>query len=180
MEVRHKKSASVMIYRTVNRGEPILPVSYQKEGKRELKMRRDFEDAFALAQQIALELGDGASDVLVLSGTERFEYERAIEIVSPFGLSLDLAASRFAEASKLTGGPEYLVEAARLFYETKKAAPPPKMVADVVAELMENRRSNGKSALYLRDIRVRLEQRFAGAFCPPALWLLTFSTASVY
>jgi hypothetical protein len=156
-----------MVSSTANRGEPIFPIAYQKEGERELKMRRQFEDAFALAQQVALELGEGASDVVILSGTERFEHERAVEISSPLGLSLDHMALRFAEASKQAGGPEYVVEAARLFFETKKASPPPKMVADVVAELIENRRANGKSALYLRDMRVRLEQRFAGAFHGP-------------
>jgi integrase len=167
MEVRHKKLASVTIYQTQNRGAKMYTVAYPLDGKRELKMRREFEDAFSLAQRIALELGDGAADVLTLSGGERFRYERAIEILTPLGLDLDFAAARFAEASKLAGGPEYLVEAARFFDETKKSAPPTKMVADVVAELMENRRSNGKSELYLRDMRVRLEQRFAGAFHVP-------------
>lgn len=97
-----------------------------------MKNRRNFEDAFTYAQQIASERGESAADVLTLSGADRFEYERAIEIVSPFGLTLDHAVSRFAEASKLAGGPEYLVEAARLLYETKKSAPPPRMVEDVV------------------------------------------------
>jgi integrase len=176
MEVRHKKLASVTIYQTQNRGAKIYAVAYPLDGKRELKMRREFEDAFSLAQQIALELGDGAPDVLTLSGPARFKYERAVEILSPLGLDLDLAASRFAEASKLAGGPEYLVEAARFYAETQKSAPPIKMVADVVGELIENRRSNGKSELYLRDLRVRLEQRFANAFRVP---ITSISTSDV-
>ena len=176
MELRHKKSASVMIYQTRNRGTRMYTVACLVDGKRQLKMRRDFEEAFSLAQEIALELGEGASDVLTLSGRDRFAYQRAIETLSPLGLDLDFAATRLAEASKLAGGPEFLVEAARFYAEAKKATPAPKMVADVVAELIGNRRSNGKSELYLRDLRVRLEQRFAGAFRVP---IASISTSDV-
>jgi integrase len=167
MEIRHKKSAGVTIYQALNRGTPMYTIAYRLKGKRTQTMRKDFTEAFTMAQQVALQLGEGAADVLTLSGRDRFAYERAMEALSPLGVDLDFAMTRLVEASNLAGGLDHLVEAARFYAETKKAAPPPMMVADVVAELIENRRSNEKSELYIRDLRVRLAKRFAGAFQLP-------------
>jgi integrase len=58
------------------------------------------------------------------------------------------------------------VEAARL-YEAQHRGVIQKTAAETVAELIEDRRSRGRSELYLRDLRVRLEQRFVPAFRVP-------------
>ncbi len=160
MMVGHK-SASVKIYRHPNRGIESYTVSFHSDGVRQKLMRRDFVAAFTLAQQMALKIGDGAHSVLSLDGRARFVYERAIELASATGVELDALVSLAAEASKLAGGPQHLCEAARLLQAQRQNAVVPKMVSEVVAELIENRRSNERSELYVRDLRVRLEKRFA-------------------
>jgi hypothetical protein len=131
-------------------------------------MRRTFDDAFELAQTLAVELGDGRADALALTGTERLIYERSIELASSVRLELDaVVVDRFLEASNIAGGVDCVVEAAKFYATNRVKTPEPKPVADVVRELIENRRSNGASQLYLRDLKVRLEKRFAAAFhCP--------------
>lgn len=166
MEVRHKKSASVTIYESPNRGTTMYTIAYPFDGRRKRIMRRDFVEAFALAKEIALKMSDGALNVLTLDGRERFAYERAVELAAQTGVELDVLVSRAVEAVQVIGSPDHLVEAARL-YQSERLGIVHKMVSEVVAELIENRRSNGASQLYLRDLRLRLEKRFAAAFCVP-------------
>ena len=163
--IRHK-SGSVMIYSTPNRAKPSYTVSYHSQGVRSRQTRRDFLVAFRYAQEVALRIGDGALNVLTLAGRERFVYERAIELTAKTNLELDGLVSLAVEASGVLGGPEHLLEAARL-YQAQHQGFVHKMVPEVVAKLIENRRNNAKSELYLRDLRVRLQQRFAGAFRVP-------------
>ena len=166
MEVRHKKSASVMIYEGRNRSATIYTVAFQSDGLRKRQMRRIFEDAFALAKEVVLKMADGAVNVLTLDGKDRFVYERAMELAATTGLELDALVARAVEAATITGGFEHLNEAARLF-ESQHRGVISKTVAEVVAELIENRRGSNASELYLRDLRVRLEKRFAAAFVVP-------------
>lgn len=158
------KSANVKIYAVPNRGVEAYTVAYHSNGERVRKTRRDFNKAFKFAQSVALKSGDGTGDVLTLSGRERFVYTRAVEVASELGIDLDVMAGRFREASKLADGSERIVEAVRAYRTQQSRDIEQKSVLEVVRELIQNRRANGKSELYLRDLRVRLEQRFAGAF----------------
>jgi hypothetical protein len=159
MEVRHKKSASVMIYESPNRGTMMYTIAYPSDGQRRRRMRRDFEEAFALAREIALKMSDGALSVLTLDGRERFVYERAVELAATTGMELDALVTRAVEASNIAGGPDHVIEAARLFASQQRGVVD-KMVSEVVTELIENRRSNEASQLYLREaLRQLADQR---------------------
>lgn len=166
MAVRHKNSASALIYKVHNRGTVVYTVSFNADGKRQRQMRRDFDDAFALAKDVVLKMAAGAHNVLTLDGCERFVYERALGFAATAGLELDTLVARAVEAAKIIGGFDRLIDAARLF-EAQHRGVVSKTVAEVVAELIENRRSSNASELYLRDLRVRLEKRFASAFKVP-------------
>ena len=166
MEVRHKKSASVMIYEGRNRGTIVYTIAFNADGQRQRQMRRTFDDAFALAKEIVLKMADGAVNVLTLDGKARFVYERAVELANSTGLELDTLVARAVEAAAITGGFEHLNEAARLF-ESQHRGVISKTIAEVIAELIENRRGSNASELYIRDLRVRLEKRFAKAFKVP-------------
>ena len=163
MELRHKKSASIMIYEGRNRGSAIYTVAFQRDGKRQRQMRRDFDAAFTIAKEIVLKMADGAHNVLTLDGRNRLIYERANELAGFAGVDLDVLVSRAVEASKIAGGLEHLPEAARLYAEQHHGVVQ-KTVSEVVTELIEDRRGKGRSELYLRDLRVRLERRVAIAF----------------
>jgi hypothetical protein len=141
-------------------------IAYPFDGRRRRQMRREFDTAFSLAKEIALKMADGALNVLTLEGRERFVYERALELSTSIQMDLDVLVSRAVEAANIAGGPDQLVEAARM-YEVQRRGIVHKMVPEVVTELIDNRRASEASALYLRDLRVRLENRFAAAFKVP-------------
>lgn len=166
LEVRHKNSASAIIYEGRNRGTTVYTIAFNADGQRQRQMRRDFDDAFALAKEVVLKMADGAVNVLTLDGKARFVYERALGLATTSGLELDTLVARAIEAANISGGFEHLTEAARMF-EAQHRGVVSKTVAEVVTELIENRRASNASELYLRDLRVRLENRFAAAFVVP-------------
>ncbi|MBI3852567.1 MAG: hypothetical protein HY298_20100, partial [Verrucomicrobia bacterium] len=148
LEVRQKRGASVVIYEGQNRGEKIYTIAYPCDGQRRRRMRRNFEEAFACAKEIVLKMSDGALNVLTLDGRERFVYERAVELAAPTGIELDALVSRAVEASKIAGGPDHLIEAARS-YEARRRGVEYKMLSDVVAvnDLLSNWASMVMAAL---------------------------------
>ena len=107
-------------------------------------MRREFDEAFAVAKQVVLSMAAGALNVLTLDGRQRFVYERSLELASPTGLELDRLVERAVEAATVVVGVENLLEAARL-YETQRRGVIHKTVAEVVTELIENRRASNAS-----------------------------------
>ena len=166
MEVRHKMSASAVIYEGQNRGRPIYTIAFACDGQRQRQMRRDFDEAFNVAKHVVLKMAAGALNVVTLDGRQRFVYERAMELAASTGLELDSLVARAVEAANITGGFDHLNEAARLF-ESQRRGIVCRTVAEVVTELIENRRASNLSDLYLRDLRLRLERRFAAAFKVP-------------
>lgn len=60
MEVRHKKAASVVIYEVRNRERAMYTIACPFDGRRRRQMRREFDTAFSLAEEIALKMADGA------------------------------------------------------------------------------------------------------------------------
>lgn len=127
MEIRHKMAASVVIYEGQNRERTMYTIAYPFDGHRQRRMRRDFEDAFTLAKEVALKMADGALNVLTLEGRERFVVERAVELAASIPMELDVLVSRAIEAANIAGGPDYLIEAARL-YESQQRGVVHKMV----------------------------------------------------
>ena len=82
------------------------------------------------------------------------------------GVPLDLAVLKLVEALRVLGS-DQLIEAARFYRaQLSVATLPRKTVPEVMDELLANRKANGKSALYLKDLDQRLG-RFAGAFKGP-------------
>jgi hypothetical protein len=78
MEVRHKNSASAIIYKGRNRGTTIYTITFNADGQRQRQMRRDFDEAFGLAKEVVLKMAAGVVNVLTLDGRDRFVYERAL------------------------------------------------------------------------------------------------------
>ena len=62
----------------------------------------------------ALRLSRGETGNVVLKGNAQLEYSRALQFLSPLGLTLDVAAADFAKATSFLNGKGSLLEAARL------------------------------------------------------------------
>jgi integrase len=89
-----------------------------------------------------------------------------METLRPLDVPLDLAVLKLVDALRILGS-DQVIEAARFFKSHQTAVVlPRKMVPEVVAELLDNRKANGKSFLHLKDLHLRLK-RFADAHKMP-------------
>ncbi|PTY01432.1 hypothetical protein DB346_13010, partial [Verrucomicrobia bacterium LW23] len=79
---------------------------------------------------------------------------------APTGLRIDVLCEQAAAALRILGGTGTLLDAAEL-YRKQRGNITPTMVTDIVADY--EKRIEGKSAVYKRDVRLRLG-RFAKAF----------------
>lgn len=165
---RIKRGSSVVtLYRTPSRGHTAFTLVFYdpRSGKRCRQCFSDYGRAREVAEGTVQSLACGEPEVLVLRGRELLGYRRAMEILSPTGEALEAAARQFAEARTLLGG-RPLLEALRAAASARHEALELKTVPDAVQELLEAKRSKGRSELYLQDLRVRLE-RVARAFPGP-------------
>jgi integrase len=112
--------------------------------------------------EIQASFATGNADTLLLARGEAAIYRAALASLKPLGVRLDIAARDFADATgKLVGGS--LAEAVAFFTKRNPATRPRKTVPEVVAELIAAKEADGAGAVYLRDMKRRLD-RFAEAF----------------
>ena len=156
------------IYATPRKGQQAFTVCYyDADGIRRRSVFSSYETAKEEADALLRRLVQGGSGSAVLRDVDRFAYARALEVLRPTGIPLDLAAHQFVEAVKVLKGTP-LLDAARFYARHHCQDRPLKTVREVMDELILNRQKRGVSNLYLRDLRVRLG-RFAEAFqCPIA------------
>jgi integrase len=107
-------------------------------------------------------LARGDVDAAQLSGRDRLVYGRALEAVREHGISLDAAALEYAQARQILDG-HSLVDAARFYMRHQGRGVIGKPVAEAVASFIESKCNEGRSELYLSDLRYRLGE-FTRAF----------------
>ena len=161
-------SCQASVYKSINKGYPSFTVSYQDANNiRQRVTFSTFETAKEEAERLMRGIAQGDSGAGILRDADRFAYTRALEILRPTGLALDLAVHQVAEAHKLLKGASVL-DAVRYFALHNCQDRPVRTVAEVADELRANRQKGGASELYIRDLRLRLG-RLATAFqCPIA------------
>jgi hypothetical protein len=164
--VRIKRGSSVVtIYRTPAKGyDSFTVVHYDAAGERRRKTFSNCGKAHAAAKEIASSLVVGKPDVLMLTGQDLLIYQRAKEALQPVGVSLDAAAVQFAGSVQALGTPAALEAVVQA--QVRSSSVQPKLVAEVVKELLESKADKGRSELYRRDLRVRLK-RVVAAFPRP-------------
>lgn len=140
----------------------IHEVADYTSGTRILRSFSDHKEARDEAMKIARQLACGESTAAAVSNRDAASYGRAIELLKPTGVALELAAGHFSEAFKILGG-DKVVEAAKFFARHKPDQVEQKRIADVVAELVALKQSRGLSVDYTKDLRQRLT-RFAKDF----------------
>ena len=157
----------VKIYLTPSHGSPSYTVVSYLGTQRQRKTFAELDRALIEAETIATKLSAGELDVLTLTSDDRLSYVRAVESLRPTGVSLEVAAARFAEAWGVLDG-RCLVEAARYFAKHHPHGRERKHVPAVVAELVAAKEGDGMSAVYVKDLRGRL-RRFAERFPGPLI-----------
>ena len=155
-------STVVKIYRDSKSSGDYFRVVYHLGGRRHRLNFRDLDSARAEAQAKAAQLARGDVDAVQLTGKDRLAYGRALDAVKDFGISLDAAAIDYAEARRMLGGYS-MTDAARFFMRHHGRGLEGKHVADAVEAFKSEKRAEGRSELYLDDLRYRLDS-FAKAF----------------
>lgn len=160
-------SVRVKIYerqrRTV-KGETriIWEVADYSHGRRRLLGFSDHATARRESLRIATAISSGNATGATISNREGASFGRALELLQPTGVVLELAAAHYAEAFKILGG-DRIIEAAKEFIRRNPTERPARTVAQVAAELVELKTNRKAGARYLDDLRTRLDT-FANAF----------------
>ena len=155
-------SASVKIYRQLNRGKELFTLAYIGANGRQRENYMDLEKAKREAHARAVSLAQGDLEALRLTGRDKQLYVAACEALRPTGISLDVAAREFARAFEILGG-DAIMDAARHYARTVQNGLPEMTVADAVQKLLAAKQGEGISTRYAKDIRLILG-RFADAF----------------
>jgi integrase len=137
-------------------------VSFWQSKKRVRESFASLETAIRQARERAIQLDNSNLPVLSLKAEAGAAYHRAIQLLSPCGVPLEVAAGQFAEAHKILGGGS-LIEAAKLAVKAQQGIKPNVTLAETIAELLKDREVNGAGAHHLRVLRGMLA-RFRDAF----------------
>ncbi len=156
-------STVVKVYQSQSRGRVYFKVVYYDAGQsRKTLGFKTFADAKTEAEIIACKMSQGELDALTLTSQDRLVYGRALHSVSPFGVSLDVAAAEYAQARSELGAAS-LAEATHFFLKHHPRNLPKKSVQEVVTEFLDAKKAGGVGALHWDDLRYRC-QAFALAF----------------
>jgi integrase len=154
-------SVVVRIYRGKTRGYDLFTVIHYRDGKRERKVFASFTEARSHAQEVATQIARGRVNVLSLTTADRDGYVAALNLLRPLGVPLHAAIEEYVAARSHLQD-ESLLTAVKA-YAKRSHNHHDKPVAEVVAELLEDKKQNGASARYLKTLRSHLK-RFASAF----------------
>jgi integrase len=139
---------------------------YGPDGKLVRKDHGDRAQAEQTLIDAAQAYGHHQPDVLEITARDRRDLDAAQDILRPMGLSLYEAASRLREATELLPAGTSIIEACRFYIARNPAAAAPRLVAEVLKDLIADRESSGCSQEHLRDFEKRLRP-FAEAFACP-------------
>src|SRR5262249_18929429 len=148
-------SSVVKIYRDRKPTGTYYRVAYHIGGERQrlqfYGLLKGNKEAEAKTQPISRG-GGGAKQ---MCGKGNSGYGRAVEAVREHGVPLDAAAVEYSEARKLLDGVP-LLDAARFYARHHGRGIKRKPVADAVAEMIEAKKVDGLSDVYLNDLHYRL------------------------
>jgi integrase len=157
-----EKGVTVTIYRGDNKGYPEYRVVWYEGDRRKVANFSGPDDAKAKARAVCRSVAAGDHSAITLRSKDAAVYQRAIDALKAIGAPLDLAAERYAAAiSRLGEVP--LPDAVEFYLRKHPTAMPRKRVSDAAREMIEAKRTDGASTIYLRDLEFRM-QRFADAF----------------
>ncbi len=160
VEVAVYKNSRVKDGRTY---EEFVVAHYATDGRR---IRRSFSDAGKArleAGRVAAALSRGQAASVSLTDGDAAIYGAAVESLRPFALKVNVAVNEYVEARSALPPGASLLEAVRDFCRRHPANVPQRTVAQVVTELVADRRNSGCSSEHVRDIEKRLEP-FGRAF----------------
>ena len=119
-------------------------VVYHADGQRKRETFGSLAKAKARANEIAVQIERGERDALKLTNADRLTYLHALELLKPTSVPLHVAIQEYLSLRKPTECPQ-------------------KLVPDVVAQLLEDKKIQGASVRQVQTLRRQLN-RFAATF----------------
>ena len=165
-------SVQVRIYQVRRKAGPqkgcdFYQVADYSSGTRQLRSFGDRGQAIAEAERIASLMARGEAYAANFENKDRASFARAVEILSPLGIPLEVAVADYVELVQMVGGQrQRLPEAVRSHLARAPLSLPNKSVSEAVTELLERKKSVGVSDRYLQDLESRLN-RFQASFSMP-------------
>jgi integrase len=139
---------------------PSFVVEYNLLGKRKREWTTDFAEAKKAASVACRKIASGNHAVLQLSASDQFIYQRAVELLKPWGLPLDLAVLELTQAREALNGAGTLLDAARDYAARRATALPTITVKKAVEDFLAQAAADGKSEKRQQDLSSVLN-RFA-------------------
>lgn len=159
-----KGNSTVTVYRFKRKGGQYesFKIAYYRGAQRVLETFADFEKAKERADEINEGMNKGEPEVIALTASKRAEFEDAERLLKPLGISVDVAASRFAAAQTKLGSVP-LMEAVDFYMKKRPAGVFSKPIPEIILELMAHKRQSLLTRKYLYDLE-RYLNLFADAF----------------
>ena len=132
------------------------------DGKRYRQVFSTLKEAKAAAKAKANHLDKGRHGAATMTNAQTASFFRAIELLKPAGVALELAASEYAAAVKRLGGVS-LEKAVDCYLERNPADLLPKLVPEVAEELVKLKRADKLSERYVNQLEYDLK-RFTDRF----------------
>lgn len=131
------KSCTAMIYLQKSRNVIRYEVRYYDvDGSMERVTFPNPASAKKFADAAVRELAANREQFVTLRGREAFDYQTAIETLSPLGLSIAQAATLLAESHRQLGGQGSVSEAIKYYLENRPQRSPNITVREVVNQLL--------------------------------------------
>ncbi len=158
-----KGSVEVKIYRCSSKaGYTSYTLSYYQDGVRKRPTFADLKKAEEEAHFVVERLGSTNADVLTLTSADRAAYQRARQLLDPFGVGIEMAAAQFADAKKRLGDVPLSV-AVDFYLHRRPHDPEVKKLKVVIDEMIDAKDSDGLSDAYLKELRYHLD-KFSARF----------------
>lgn len=140
----------------------VYEVADYTSGVRRFRGFTDHAKAKREAEKIAGQLATGQTTAATLTNKEAASYGRAVELLRPLNVSLEMATAAYVKTYEILGG-DFIIEAAKFYARHRADQIQHRTVAATVTELIDMKEARGKSERYLADLRTRLT-RFAKDF----------------
>lgn len=155
-------SALLTVYFTPSGERKLFTVSYMVDGKRKRQVKSSLDLAIEEAKSVGKQLARGDFGTIELTAAQRVAADRALTILKPIGVPLELAASEYASAVTRLGKVS-LSQAVDYYLKRHPANQVPMKVQKVIDEMLLLKQNDGLSDGYLRHLGYDLE-KFATAF----------------
>jgi hypothetical protein len=162
------KSCTATIYYQRHRDVERFEVRYYDvDGSMQRLTFPTYSCAKKFADAAVKEIATNREQFVTLRGRDAFDYQTAVEILGPLGLTISQAVTMMAELERQLDGRGTVQEAVKYFLENRPQRSPDITVRQVVDQLLALKQKEGEvGPIYLRDLRLRLN-KFAKAFqCP--------------